>query len=116
MGRVRARREDRDLALAAEMADFAGSIPDSPGVQRLIYAELIPLSHTLQLSFVGVEAAAHRGRPVAFKVMGPWINVLDETFHLHLRADHVRELWAVRVSRRSPPGAAMSTMRRAKAG
>jgi putative hemin transport protein len=28
--------------------------------------------------------------------MGPWINVLDETFHLHLRTDHVAELWGVR--------------------
>ena len=30
------------------------------------------------------------------KPMGPWINVLDETFHLHLRLDHIREVWAVR--------------------
>jgi putative hemin transport protein len=28
--------------------------------------------------------------------MGPWLNVLDETFHLHLRVDHIREVWAVR--------------------
>jgi 2-keto-4-pentenoate hydratase/2-oxohepta-3-ene-1,7-dioic acid hydratase in catechol pathway len=31
-----------------------------------------------------------------FKPMGPWINILDETFHMHLRTDHIRELWAVR--------------------
>jgi putative hemin transport protein len=28
--------------------------------------------------------------------MGPWLNVLDETFHLHLRVDHIAEVWAVR--------------------
>lgn len=28
--------------------------------------------------------------------MGPWLNVMDPTFHLHLRADHIAEAWAVR--------------------
>jgi putative hemin transport protein len=28
--------------------------------------------------------------------MGPWINIMDETFHMHLRTDHIAELWAVR--------------------
>ncbi|MCY1245036.1 hemin-degrading HemS.ChuX domain protein [compost metagenome] len=28
--------------------------------------------------------------------MGPWLNVMDPTFHLHLRTDHIAELWAVR--------------------
>jgi putative hemin transport protein len=28
--------------------------------------------------------------------MGPWINVMDETFHMHLRLDHLAEVWAVR--------------------
>jgi putative hemin transport protein len=27
---------------------------------------------------------------------GPWLNVLDEKFHLHLRADHFATVWAVR--------------------
>lgn len=38
----------------------------------------------------------HSGPVKNIKPMGPWINVLDETFHMHLRTDHVRELWAVR--------------------
>ncbi|MBU0583595.1 MAG: hemin-degrading factor [Alphaproteobacteria bacterium] len=38
----------------------------------------------------------HSGPVKNIKTMGPWLNVLDETFHLHLRTDHVRELWAVR--------------------
>ncbi|NEJ83417.1 hemin-degrading factor, partial [Rhizobium leguminosarum] len=28
--------------------------------------------------------------------MGPWINIMDPTFHLHLRQDHIAETWAVR--------------------
>lgn len=27
--------------------------------------------------------------------MGPWINVMDPRFNLHLRADHIAEVWAV---------------------
>jgi putative hemin transport protein len=38
----------------------------------------------------------HSGPIRAIKTMGPWINVLDETFHLHFRLDHVHETWAVR--------------------
>ena len=50
------------------------------------------------MCFVGSRGCVqiHSGPVSNIKTMGPWINVLDETFHLHLRADHVRELWAVR--------------------
>ncbi|MBP2444454.1 hemin-degrading factor [Rhizobium leguminosarum] len=30
------------------------------------------------------------------QAMGPWINIMDPTFHLHLRQDHITETWAVR--------------------
>jgi len=50
------------------------------------------------MCFVGNRGCIqiHSGPIANIKPMGPWINVMDETFHLHLRADHVRELWAVR--------------------
>jgi putative hemin transport protein len=50
------------------------------------------------MCFVGNRGCIqiHSGPVANIKLMGPWINVLDETFHLHLRADHVRELWGVR--------------------
>ncbi len=50
------------------------------------------------MCFVGNRGCIqiHTGTVQNIKTMGPWLNVLDETFHLHLRADHVRELWAVR--------------------
>ena len=38
----------------------------------------------------------HSGPVTSIKPMGPWINVLDETFHLHLRLDHIQEVWGVR--------------------
>lgn len=36
------------------------------------------------------------GGPVSKVVpMGPWINVLDDRFNLHLRTDHIAEVWRV---------------------
>ncbi|PJE28765.1 putative hemin transport protein [Pseudooceanicola antarcticus] len=37
------------------------------------------------------------------KTMGPWLNVLDPGFDMHLRGDHITEVWAVeKPSRRGP--------------
>lgn len=37
------------------------------------------------------------------KTMGPWLNVLDPGFDMHLRGDHIAEVWAVeKPSRRGP--------------
>lgn len=38
----------------------------------------------------------HTGPLLAIKMMGPWLNVLDPTFHLHLRNDHIADAWVVR--------------------
>jgi putative hemin transport protein len=37
----------------------------------------------------------HAGQIETIKPMGPWQNVLDPRFNLHLRADHVAEVWRV---------------------
>jgi putative hemin transport protein len=37
----------------------------------------------------------HAGPVETIKPMGPWQNVLDPRFNLHLRADHVAEVWRV---------------------
>ncbi|SMX30852.1 hemin-degrading factor [Octadecabacter ascidiaceicola] len=37
----------------------------------------------------------HTGPLNTIKPMGPWQNVLDPKFNLHLRKDHVTEVWAV---------------------
>lgn len=38
----------------------------------------------------------HTGPVKDIKMMGPWLNVMDPTFHMHLRTDHIRNVWAVR--------------------
>lgn len=38
----------------------------------------------------------HSGPLANIQTMGPWLNVMDPTFHLHLRKDHLAEIWAVR--------------------
>ena len=64
-----------------------------PAMFRLAAAGDMPI-----MCFVGNRGCIqiHSGPIANVKTMGPWLNVLDETFHLHLRTDHVRELWAVR--------------------
>ncbi|WEX85955.1 hemin-degrading factor [Sinorhizobium garamanticum] len=50
------------------------------------------------MCFVGNRGVIqiHSGPVAHIGVMGPWLNVMDPTFHLHLRTDHIAELWAVR--------------------
>lgn len=38
----------------------------------------------------------HAGPVTNIKQMGPWLNVMDDTFHLHLRLDQIATVWAVR--------------------
>lgn len=38
----------------------------------------------------------HTGPVKNIKVMGDWLNVLDPDFNLHIRADRIAEIWAVR--------------------
>jgi putative hemin transport protein len=50
------------------------------------------------MCFVGNRGCIqiHSGPVRSVSPMGPWINIFDETFHLHLRGDHIAEAWAVR--------------------
>lgn len=55
--------------------------------------------------FVGNRGCIEiHGGPIAtVKPTGPWLNILDPGFNLHLRADHVAEVWAVtKPTRRGP--------------
>ena len=53
--------------------------------------------------FVGNMACIqiHGGLIENLVPMGPWINVMDPRFNLHLRADHIAEVWAVTKPTRS---------------
>jgi putative hemin transport protein len=55
-------------------------------------AQAIPV-----MIFVGNAGCIQiHGGPIGNIVpMGPWINVMDPRFNLHLRADHIAEVWAV---------------------
>jgi putative hemin transport protein len=48
--------------------------------------------------FVGSPGVVqiHTGSVRNIKRMGPWLNVLDADFNLHLREDHIAESWVVR--------------------
>ena len=50
------------------------------------------------MCFVGNRGCIqiHSGPVMNLKSMGPWLNIMDPTFHLHLRMDHIVETWAVR--------------------
>ncbi|MEX0957037.1 MAG: ChuX/HutX family heme-like substrate-binding protein [Rhizobiaceae bacterium] len=50
------------------------------------------------MCFVGNHGCIqiHSGPVANIKTMGPWINVMDPGFHLHLRLDHIVNVWAVR--------------------
>ncbi|WP_244299309.1 hemin-degrading factor [Roseibium aquae] len=50
------------------------------------------------MCFVGNRGCIqiHSGPIARVLDKGPWINVLDPGFHLHLRTDHISDVWAVR--------------------
>jgi putative hemin transport protein len=60
---------------------------------RLSANEQMPI-----MCFVGNHGCIqiHSGPVSDIRPMGPWLNVMDPTFHLHLRLDHIRQVWAVR--------------------
>ena len=75
--------------------DFAWSIDNSSvdAMMRLSAAGKLPI-----MCFVGNPGCIqiHSGPIENIKPMGPWLNVMDPSFHLHLRLDHIAETWAVR--------------------
>lgn len=60
---------------------------------RLAANEALPI-----MCFVGSRGCIqiHSGPVESVALRGPWINVMDPGFHLHLRTDQIREAWAVR--------------------
>lgn len=64
-----------------------------PALLRLAASEQIPI-----MCFVGNRGCIqiHSGRIETVVQKGPWINVMDPSFHLHLRTDHIHEVWVVR--------------------
>jgi putative hemin transport protein len=85
----------RQAAIRTVGDDYAWKL-DSTAVAEMMHAsarEGLPI-----MCFVANDGIVqiHSGPIVNVKAMGPWINVMDPTFHLHLRQDHIVETWAVR--------------------
>ncbi len=62
-------------------------------------------TQTPMMAFVGNMGCIeiHTGPIETVKRMGPWLNVLDARFNLHLREDHIAEVWAVtKYTKRGP--------------
>ncbi len=78
-------------------------VAGAPHTRQLAPAALTMLLEQLQGDGMGVMVFVgnmgcieiHSGPIQTLKPMGPWLNVLDERFNLHLRADHIAEVWAV---------------------
>lgn len=85
----------RHQAVSIAGHDFAWPIyPDAVSAMMGHAAEQdLPI-----MCFVGSRGCIqiHSGPIHTIKLMGPWLNVMDPTFHLHLRTDHIAEAWAVR--------------------
>jgi putative hemin transport protein len=86
---------DRQAALHAVGEDFAWQLSD--GVVDEFFArsaeEGLPI-----MCFVANRGIVqiHTGPIANIQAMGPWLNIMDPSFHLHLRRDHIAEAWAVR--------------------
>jgi putative hemin transport protein len=81
------------LRLAGE--DLAYAIPTS-SVRSLL--ETVASTRLPIMVFVGNRGCIqiHTGPVHNVKVMGPWLNVLDADFNLHLREDLIASVWAVK--------------------
>lgn len=95
VGILRKLKLSRHQAMHMIDREYAWRI-DGDGVQQMFEGAIateLPI-----MAFVGNDGCIqiHSGPIYSTKAMGPWINIMDPTFHLHLRADHITELWAVR--------------------
>lgn len=92
---LRKHRVTRTQALRVAGAEFAqrvdnraiGTVLDSAAATGLPIMVFVGSPGVVQI---------HTGPVHTIKRMGPWLNVLDPDFNLHLREDHVAESWVVR--------------------
>ena len=91
---VRKLKMNRLGANRAVGPDFARQLP----VEAVSWALERSAEDKLKIMiFVGNEGCIqiHSGPVHRVEPMGPWQNVLDPRFNLHLRADHIAEVWLV---------------------
>ncbi|RYZ43849.1 MAG: hemin-degrading factor [Myxococcaceae bacterium] len=85
----------RTQALRLAGADFA--LPVAPDALAWTLERAASSALPIMI-FVGNPGAIqiHTGPVRTVRPMGPWMNVLDPGFNLHVRADHVHSAWVVR--------------------
>ncbi len=94
-GLLRRHKLDRLQSLRLIGEDYARPLP-AQSVPRLL--EAAATSGQPIMVFVGNRGCIqiHSGPVENLRRMGPWFNVLDPDFNLHLREDHIAEAWWVR--------------------
>lgn len=85
----------RTQALRLAPNDYAQRVPVASAHEVLTRAAQ---DGTSIMVFVGNPGMIqiHSGPVRRVEVMGPWVNVLDEGFNLHLREDHIAQAWLVK--------------------
>ena len=85
---------------ALRLADpaFVQPVEPGPGAAARELLKAAADSGTPIMVFVGNPGMIqiHTGPVHRVQVLGPWLNVLDPGFNLHLREDHIASAWVVR--------------------
>lgn len=94
-GMLRKFNMTRHQAVTSVGTDFVHRVTEDCVVQLLNDAVT---SQTPIMVFVGNSGTIqiHSGPVHKVAPMGPWINVMDPTFHMHLRVDHIVDAYVVR--------------------
>ncbi|KRB61843.1 iron transporter [Rhizobium sp. Root708] len=94
-GMLRKLKIGRQTALRTVGDDYAWKLDNSATAEMMQATVKAGLPIMCFVANDGI-VQIHSGPIFNVQPMGPWINVLDPTFHLHLRQDHIAETWAVR--------------------
>ncbi|WP_118133927.1 hemin-degrading factor [Oceanicella sp. SM1341] len=91
------RRHDVGRQQALRLADPAFATPLAPGAETRLLEGAAAAGLPIMV-FVGNAGTIqiHTGPVATIRPHGPWINVLDPRFNLHLRTDAVAGAWVVR--------------------
>lgn len=82
---------------AMQLAPEGHALPTTMEAVKNVFAEAAKSSLPIMI-FVGNRGVIqiHTGEVHRLVPMGPWFNVLDPQFNLHLREDHVAQAWVVK--------------------
>ncbi len=85
----------RTQGLRLAPPDYAHRLPTASAAEVLTRAAQEGVSIMVFVGNPGM-IQIHTGPVQRIAVMGPWLNVLDSGFNLHLREDHIAEAWLVK--------------------